>query len=129
MKSSNPALLQILLFCFSSCFSVPVIAQLTKIDSISRLLTLEKTDSNRVTLLWQLAEQYQGNKPDTSLQLAQRALLLAQRINYIEGESRSLAVLATSQYLLGDYPKALNNYLLKLKIEEKETVHATMQVH
>jgi tetratricopeptide (TPR) repeat protein len=28
-------------------------------------------------------------------------------------------VMATGQYLLGDYPKALNNYMLKLQLEEK----------
>lgn len=94
-------------------------AQTSKIDSLSRLISKEKKDSNRVTLLWQLAEQYQAFKPDTSLQLAQNALLLAQRINFTEGESRSLAMLANSQYLLGDYPKALENYMRKLKIEEK----------
>ncbi len=94
-------------------------AQVSKIGILSRLLSAEKKDSNKVTLLWRLAEQYQSFKPDTALQLAQKALLLAQRIKFTEGESRSLALLATSQYLLGDYPKALNNYMLKLKIEEK----------
>ena len=96
-------------------------AQVSKIDSLSKLLAKENADSNRVTLLWRLAEQYQSFKPDTSLQLAQQALLLAQRIKFTEGESRSLALLATSQYLLGNYPKALNNYMQKLKIEEKRS--------
>lgn len=94
-------------------------SQSAKIDSLSKLLLKEGTDSNRVTLLWQLAEQFQPIKPDTALQLAQRSLLLAQRIKFAEGESRSLAMLATSQYLLGNYPNALNNYMLKLKLEEK----------
>ena len=83
------------------------------------MLLKENTDSNRVSLLWQLAEQYQPIKPDTALRLAQQGLLLAQRIKFKEGESRSLAMLATSQYLLGNYPNALNNYMLKLKLEEK----------
>ena len=93
--------------------------QTAKIDSLSQLLSVEKEDSNRVTLLWRLAEQYQSFKPDTSLLLSEQALLLAQQIKFTEGESRSLAWLATSQYLLGNYPMALNNYMLKLKIEEK----------
>lgn len=108
------------LFSFFSAFiSVDGLSQASKIDSLSLMLSKEKTDSNKVTLLWQLAQQYQSFKPDTSLLLAQKALLLAQRIKFTEGESRSLAMLATAQYLLGDYPKALNNYMLKLKIEEK----------
>ncbi len=100
-------------------FTVYGFSQVSKIDSLRKLLVVENVDSNKVTLLWRLAEQYQTFKPDTSLQLAQQALFLAQRIKFKEGESRSLAVLATSQYLLGNYPSALSNYMLKLKIEEK----------
>jgi len=94
-------------------------AQSPVIDSLNSVLRIKVQDSNRVMALWRLAEQYQFFKPDTTLQLAQQALLLSQRIHYIEGESRSLAVMATGQYLLGDYPKALNNYMLKLQLEEK----------
>ena len=83
------------ILCFLSC-TVCGQAQTAKIDSLSTLLGREKTDSNRVTLLWRLAEQYQSFKPDTALQFAQQALLLAQRIKFTEGESRSLAMLATS---------------------------------
>lgn len=94
-------------------------AQTSKIDSLQRLLQTEKQDTNRVTLLWKLAEQYQFFKPDTTLQLAQQAYLQAKHIKYTEGESRSLAVMATGQYLLGNYTEALKNYTLKLQIEEK----------
>jgi tetratricopeptide (TPR) repeat protein len=111
----RPVLFLLFLFNYTLCCN----AQVSKIDSLSKLLLAEKADSNRVTQLWRLAEQYQTFKPDTALQLAHQALLLAQRIKFTEGESRSLALLATSQYRLGNYPKALNNYMLKLKIEEK----------
>jgi len=94
-------------------------AQSSKIESLRSQLRNEKQDSNRVTLLWKLAEQYQFFKPDTTLQLAQQALLLARHIGYKEGESRSLAAMATGQYLLGNYSSALNNYMAKLQIEEK----------
>ena len=108
----------LLLLAFKQ-YTTGVYAQSPKIDSLNKLLQKEKKDSNRVSLLWQLAEQYQPIKPDTALQLAQHGLLLAQRIKFTEGESRSLAMLATSQYLLGNYPNALNNYMLKLRLEEK----------
>lgn len=94
-------------------------AQTAVIDSLRKALPAAKEDSNRVTLLWKLAEQYRFFKPDTTVQLAQRALLLAQRIGYVEGESRSLAVMATGQYLMGNYPQALSNYMGKLQLEEK----------
>ena len=109
----------VLLFLFLSHCAICGYTQVNKTDSLSRLLASEKTDTNRVTLLWRLAERYNSINPDTALKLSQQALLLARRIRYTEGESRSLAILATAQYLLGNYPKALNNYMLKLKIEEK----------
>lgn len=111
----RPAILFLIFLHFANCGS----AQISKMDSLSGLLANTKADTNRVTLLWRLAEQYQSINPDTSLKLSRRALLLARRLKYTEGESRSLAILATSQYLLGNYPTALNNYMLKLKIEEK----------
>lgn len=107
-----------LVLVFGICIT-SIFAQHPKIDSLTARLQSEDIDSNRVTLLWQLAEQYQSFKPDTALQLAQEGVLLAQRIHFIEGESRSLGRLASAQYLTGNYPKALNNYMLKLKIEEK----------
>jgi len=106
----------VLLFIVCSCTTI---AQSSKIDSLQHLLQTDRQDSNRVTHLWRLAEQYQFFKPDTTLQLAQRAYLLAQHINYKEGESRSLGVMAAGQYLLGNYSAALNNYMLKLQLEEK----------
>lgn len=94
-------------------------AQTSKIDSLKKLLQTEQRDTSRVTLLWKLAEQYQFFKPDTTLQLAQQAFLQAKHIKYTEGESRSLAVMATGQYLLGNYTAALSNYMQKLQLEEK----------
>ncbi len=108
------AAMSILFFLFNNVFS-----QSAKTDSLKKLLQNETTDSNRVTLLWKLAEQYQFFKPDTTIQLAQEAQLLASRIKFIEGESKSFAIMATGQYLLGNYTASLNNYMQKLKIEEK----------
>lgn len=104
------------LFC-----SFTATSQSVKIDSLKKLLALPQHDTNRVTLLWKLAEQYQFFKPDTTIQLAQQAQMLAQHIAYTEGESRSFAVMATGQYLLGNYTASLNNYMQKLKIEEKRS--------
>lgn len=76
-----------ILVFFACCTAT--IAQPFKMDSLQNALRTEAQDSNRVSLLWKLAEQYQFYKPDTTLQLAQQALLLAKRIRYTEGESRS----------------------------------------
>lgn len=117
MKKIILLLILSLVFC-----TIASVAQLKKSDTLKILLSAEKHDTNKVTLLWQLSNEYQDNNPDTALFLAQEALQLARRIKYIEGESKALALLAAAQYYMGNYPKALENYLLKLQIEEKRKV-------
>jgi tetratricopeptide (TPR) repeat protein len=111
-------LLAFILGIYTTC----TVAQLKKTDTLKILLSAEKKDTSKVTLLWQLAKEYQDNKPDTALVLAEEALQLAKRIHYIEGESKAVALMAASQYYMGNYPKALENYLAKLKIEEQRKV-------
>ena len=113
-KMAKHIIFLLLLFC-----GITANAQYVKIDSLKKLLEQRQEDSNRVTLLWKLAEQYEFFKPDTTILLAQKAQLLASRIKFIEGESKAFAIMATGQYLLGNYTASLNNYMQKLKIEEK----------
>ncbi|TMI62775.1 MAG: tetratricopeptide repeat protein [Bacteroidetes bacterium] len=88
-------------------------------DSMLRLLNTETTDSNRVTYLWQMADYAGIYNPDTAIHLAQEALSLARRIKYVEGESRSLGILANTFMRIGNYPRALDYNFQKLKIEEQ----------
>ena len=108
-----------LLFAFSFCCSVFCNGQRSKIDSLSAVLSNQKNDSNKVNTMWHLADTYNSYKPDTALVIAEEALFLAQKLKYTEGESRSLGILANSFLSIGNYPKALEFYIKKLKIEEK----------
>src|SRR5436190_5819050 len=113
-----------LLKCFLSsllvfCFSTNIFSQKTKADSLQNALVKESEDSSKVRLMWQLANTVYTFNPDTALQLAQDALYLASRINYIDGQSRSLGVLATTFRVMGNYPRALELNLQKLQLEEK----------
>jgi len=103
---------------------IPVLgfSQKSKIDSLRSLLATEKTDSNRVKLMWQLARDIGIYNPDTAQVLSQQALYLARNIGYLEGESRSLGVLANTLSKIGNYPRALELNIQKLKLEEKRNV-------
>ncbi|MGH2553916.1 MAG: tetratricopeptide repeat protein, partial [Chitinophagaceae bacterium] len=57
--------------------------------------------------------------PDSAIQISQNALYLARKIKYLEGESRSLGILANSFMKIGNYPLALELNIQKLKLEEK----------
>lgn len=94
-------------------------AQKSKVDSLASLLAVEERDSNKVTLLWNMANASNIYNPDTALAFSQKALYLAQKIKFIEGESRALGITANTFLKIGNYPRALEFYLQKLKIEEK----------
>ncbi len=94
-------------------------AQKSKTDSLQYLLSIETVDSSRVILLWQLADVVSNYNPAKAVVLSREALLLANSIKYVEGESRSVGVMANTFIKQGNYPRALEYQLKKLQIEEK----------
>lgn len=101
-------------------FSAPdAFAQKSKADSISKLLATEKVDSNRVRMMWQLAGYVNIYNPDTAVLLSQKALYQAREIKYADGEARALGALANAFRIMGNYPRALELYFMKLKMVEK----------
>ncbi len=101
------------------CCSLIVFCQKAKVDSMAALLAKEKRDTTRVDLLRQMARDMGIYDPDSALTLAYKALSLARSINYLEGESRSLGVLANTFIKIGNYPRALELNIQKLQLEEK----------
>ncbi len=95
------------------------LGQKQKEDSLRNLLSVETVDSNRVTLMWRLADITNRHSPDSAMMLAQEALQLARSIHFLEGESRSLGIIANTLLKMGNYPKALDFYFQKLQIEEQ----------
>lgn len=107
-------------FLFALLFiSITSFSQKAKADSLSALLANEKTDTSRVTLMWRLAGAVGLYNPDTALGLSYQALSLSRRIGYVEGESRSIGMLANTFIKLSNYPKALELHIERLKLEEK----------
>jgi tetratricopeptide (TPR) repeat protein len=105
------------LFTSTGIFSQRLIA-----DSLSQLLKTETTDTGKVRLMWQMAEAMNKYSPDTALPIAQQALYLAKKTNYVECQSRSLGMLANSFMKIGNFPRALELNFQKLQLEEKRSV-------
>lgn len=97
-------------------------AQRSKVDSLLRVLQNTTADTARVKLYWTIARDMNKYNPDSALVLAQEGLYLARNISDLEGESRSLGILANTFMKIGNYPKALELNLEKLKLEEKRKV-------
>lgn len=94
-------------------------AQKQKADSVSQLLSGEKADTNKARYMWQKANYQYTYAPDSAILIAQQGLLLSKQIKYVEGESRALGQMANGFLSIGNYPRALEFYIQKLKIEEK----------
>jgi tetratricopeptide (TPR) repeat protein len=88
-------------------------------DSLLRALQQAPNDTVQIRTLWAMADYYQNSKPDTSLFLARKALLISQKMGYENGVSWSLNQMAGALLSLGNYNKALEYYLDQLKLEEK----------
>ena len=97
-------------------------AQKSMADSLNRLLSTAKADSNRVRYLCQLADAVNMYNPDTSVELSQQAIYLARELKYADGESRALGTMANAIIKIGNYPRALELYFQKLQLEEKRQV-------
>ncbi len=94
-------------------------AQKYRADSLGLLLGKELVDSNIVKYKWLLADAISVYNTDSALLLSQEAYSTASKIAYLEGQSRSLGIIANVFIKIGNYPQALEYYLRKLKIEEK----------
>lgn len=109
---------------FLLCFLTLLItanAQKYKADSLYLLLDKEKIDSNRVNLMWKIGDASSIYDPEKALVISREALFMARNIKYLEGQSRSLGIIANIFLSLGNYPRALEYNLQKLKLEENRS--------
>ncbi|MBK8611017.1 MAG: tetratricopeptide repeat protein [Chitinophagaceae bacterium] len=100
-------------------FPVWLKAQKPKADSLVKLLAIEKQDSGKVKLMNELATVLTGYEPDSAVIYAEGALSLAKEINYADGQIKALSKLAYVYTTMGNYTRALELNLRKLKLTEK----------
>ena len=105
----------IIFFCLQS------FSQNRAIDSLSNLLKHATDDTGnhgKDYFLCKLAIEYQYFRPDTALFLSKQAFKLAVKKNDLDVISRSSNIIGTVYNEAGNYPKALEYFIQKLKIEE-----------
>ena len=101
-------------------------AQKQKADSLYKLLAIEKIDSNRVKLMWNIGIVANVYDPEKAFLVTSEALSIAKQIKYLDGESRSYGILANIFQKFGNSPRALEFNFLKLKIEENRNRPANL---
>lgn len=110
-----------LLFVFM-LFISQAYAQKAKLDSLRRLYLVEETETRQVELLWRMASAASVYNPDTAFTLSFEAIAQARENKDIEGQSRATGIMANVFMRIGNYPKALELNIEKLKLEEKRDV-------
>ena len=106
-------------FLLLICIAQLAFAQNAYIDSLKKILTSVTNDTTRLSILDSLWYAYAWSKPDTSLSYAQQQLLEAKKIKSPKWEARALTNYGYCQYIMGNFPLAIDNEFQALKIAEK----------
>ena len=89
------------------------------IDSLKKELSISKIDTSNVLSMVELVNQYKYSNVDSALFYAQRALVLSRKIQFHEGEFRSLLMMGFALSLASNHSRALEVELKALRIAEK----------
>ena len=93
--------------------------QTPRTDSLKRLLTTARADSNRVNLLLKISDDYFFSKPDSCLLYSEEAIGLAKDLHLNSLEVIALHNAGEALRFLGDYPRALKMQMEALELNRK----------
>jgi len=78
-------------------------------DSLKKILQAQKEDTNKVNTLNGLSRNLVTRDPESALQYANNALLLAEKIDFREGKGKTLSLIASIYGGQKNYPASLVN--------------------
>lgn len=113
--------ISILVYTFILFGGAPAIAQISKLSQLENQLKSISNDDASVDLLNELSFEYYSPDPIKSKDYAERALKMAEEIQYAEGIATSYRNIGNFFWTQGDYDKALEYSFKSLKkLEENE---------
>ena len=92
-------------------YSIDALPQDPSMDSLKHELEKRQPDTTLVKLLYTLSFRNAGVNADTAFMYSHRALVLAEKIGYVDGIFWSELTLSASLAVLGNYPLALEHGL------------------
>jgi hypothetical protein len=101
-------------------FLETALAQNARLDSLQNLLRQPQVDSQKVNIWTDIAYILEDTRPDTALIIAQKALSLAQKIDFPMGVLKSSFRVGYAYQALGKYEVALQFYLQHLQLSEAQ---------
>ena len=99
---------------------VKLFSQQRELDSLQLKLSSEKSDTEKVNILWAISKAYASRKPYSALLSAQQGLFIARKNNDIVGQMLTLKQMADVYQFTGNYPQSLSLYLERLQLDEKQ---------
>jgi signal transduction histidine kinase len=88
------------------------------VDSLKESLKKATTDTTRINILNRIASNYFYTKPKEGIPYGEAALKLATKIQWKKGIATANVNLGVCQWVLSDYPKAINHFYKSLSIFE-----------
>ena len=110
----------LLLVCIA-CSSVSIAQKKDqeRIDSLLKVLSNAKEDTNKIKLLNDLSASYSYINSGKGIKAGNQALSLAEKMNWEKGKANAMNSLGTNFEGRSDYPNALKYYFNALKLFEK----------
>jgi len=105
--------------------STIILAQDKVIDSLQNELKITKNDIDKALILNTIADQYKYSDASKMAEYANQALQLSKKINYKVEEGNAYLNIGTSNIILGEYKKALENLILAKDIFEGNNASTT----
>ncbi|MEJ7741764.1 MAG: tetratricopeptide repeat protein [Nocardioidaceae bacterium] len=99
---------------------------LDDLKELKQKLSIATHDTSRVVIMVALCNFYSGFNQDSSAMFGNKALALARRINFPEGEADALLSLGFTFRILGDLPKSLELQYQGLQIAENNKLPLLM---
>jgi tetratricopeptide (TPR) repeat protein len=114
-----------ILLYFFLIISIVVQAQDKVMDSLQSELKKVKNDIDKTIVLNAIADQFKYSDPNKMAEYGNQALQLAKKINYKVEEGNAYSNIGTANIILGDYKKALDNFVLAKDIFEENNPSST----
>lgn len=102
--------LHLIIFLLLLFISFEVQAQKSPIDSLLKVVSVAKSDTNKVYTLISLGREYFNEDPLMGIKYATDAKVLSQKLNFKKGLALSLKTIGIGYYRKGDYLQALTNW-------------------
>lgn len=89
-------------------FSLGAHAQNSDIDSLKKVLSTQKADTNKAKTLFNISLYYNFFLPDSALRYGKQALTLSEELNFDSGIFWSIVAINKALYVLGNYALELD---------------------